>query len=312
MAQAFLNPPGGVASLAEVVRHQGPVLALATKLRQCTSPAKINACWPTRNHTNSDSQIVVHQYPNAWLASAKEVLLDPRWVQNPNSGRILAWSNRAVASITNAIRKARFGDLAAEGWQVGEIVSNGDAIQQPGKSLAPPIAPSTCEWRVAAAEPYQLTLHLADCQWHTPKTKAPREFSIGCDLTVQQLKLEPLVAGDWSRQIEVYAPISGDPAWADQINALRLNIVKIEAGPARTKAWVKWHELRSYCCDLRSAAVLTVHRAQGSTFAGVWLWSDLAWCTSSDAVPLHYTALTRASRAVHVIRRENDQSNHPQ
>lgn len=304
MAQAFLNPPGGVARLTEVVRHQGPVLELATAIRQCTSAAEVNALWPSNDLGDANSYIVVHACPTGWLTTATAAITDPRWDDNPDTARIVAWSNRAVDVISLAVRKAQFKARASEGWQVGEIVGNGNAIQQPGRSMAPPMAPSTCEWRVVAAKPYNLKLSLADFKWYTPKTKAPREFSIGCDLTVQQLKLEAAAAGALSRRIEVYAPIPGDTSWADQINALRLNIVKIEAGPTRTKAWAKWHELRSYCCDLRSAAVLTVHRAQGSTFAGVWVFNDLAFCNTSDAVPLHYTALTRASRAVHVIRRE--------
>ena len=46
MAKAFLNPPGGVARLTKVVRHQGPVLELATALRQCTSGSEVKTLWP--------------------------------------------------------------------------------------------------------------------------------------------------------------------------------------------------------------------------------------------------------------------------
>ncbi|WP_411869552.1 hypothetical protein [Vulcanococcus limneticus] len=45
--------------------------------------------------------------------------------------------------ITQEIRTAKLGQkLASEGWQRGEIVANGDAIQAPGKSMSPPMAPS--------------------------------------------------------------------------------------------------------------------------------------------------------------------------
>ena len=302
MAKAFSNPPGGVAALTEVVRHQGPVLALATQLRQCATKADVDTCWPTQGLRDNDSQLIVHDWPSHWLKSARAVLLDPRWEAQPDAARILCWSNRECARLTQEIRTAKLGALANEGWQVGEIVSNGDAIQQPGKSMSAPLAPSTCEWRVADAEPHQLKLNLGTGKWHTPKRKEVREFEIGCDLTVQRLVLDPLVSGRLHR-IEVCVPIPGDPAWAECIQELRQAITKIEAGKSRTKAWAQWHSLRSHCCDLRSAAVLTVHRAQGSTFKCVWINGDLGYCNTSDVVPLHYTAATRASQQLHLLRR---------
>jgi exodeoxyribonuclease V len=304
MAKAFTDPVGGVAALTEVVRHQGPVLAFATQLRQCKTRDEINSCWPTQDQRDDDSRIVVHAWPNAWFASAKAVLLDPRWEQQPDAARILCWSNRAVDRITQELRTARYGDLAAEGWQVNEVVQNGDAIQQPGKSMAGPLAPSTCEWRVVAAELHQLRLHLGTGKWHTPKRQEVREFDIGCDLQVQRLTLDPLVPGGRLQRIEACAPIPGDPAWGERISELRQQIAKIEAGKPRTKAWAQWHELKSYICDLRSAAVLTVHRSQGSTFKCVWINGDLGHCNTADLVPLHYTAATRASQQLHVLRRE--------
>jgi len=306
MAKAFTDPPGGVAALTEVVRHQGPVLALATQLRQCATKADVDTCWPTQGLRDDDSRVIVHDWPSPWLESAKAVLLDPRWEAQPDAARILCWSNRAVDRITQEIRTAKLGALANEGWQVGEIVSNGDAIQQPGKSMSAPLAPSTCEWRVVDAVPHQLKLKLGTGKWHTPKRKEVREFEIGCDLTVQRLVLDPLVSGRLQR-IEVCVPIPGDPAWAECIQELRQAITKIEAGKPRTKAWAQWHSLRSHCCDLRSAAVLTVHRAQGSTFKCVWINGDLGYCNTSDVVPLHYTAATRASQQLHLLRREAGQ-----
>ncbi|QNG26099.1 AAA family ATPase [Synechococcus sp. HK01-R] len=304
MAQAFLNPPGGIAALTEVVRHQGPVLQLATTIRRYATREQINGAWPSRDLTHSESQVITYDWANPWLASAKRILCDPRWEQQPDAGRILCWSNRQVDKLTLAIREAKLGkQLAAKGWQVGEVVANGDAVQQPGKSLAAPLAPSTCEWRVVEAKQHRLVQHIGDAVWRTPKRQDSRHFSISCDLTVQKLKLEPLAPGDQLKTIEVFAPIPGSTAWGERIQELRQAITKIEAGPARTKAWKQWHELRSWCCDLRSAAVLTVHRSQGSTFKHIWIASDLAFCNTADLIPLHYTALTRASKAVHLIKR---------
>ena len=165
MAECFLNPPGGVAMLTQIVRHQGPVLELATAIRQCTSKAEVDAIWPTADKRDADSKVLVYDWPNHWFHAAKQVLLDPRWEAEPNSARIVCWTNRECARLTQELRTAKLGALAAEGWRPGEILQNGDAIQQPGKSMAAPLAPSTCEWRIVDAEPYRLKLDLGEAKW---------------------------------------------------------------------------------------------------------------------------------------------------
>jgi len=240
MAQAFLNPPGGVARLTEVVRHQGPVLELASAIRQCKTRDEINACWPSEGKIDAHSRIVVHDHAGTWMQSAKQVLLDPRWEKQPDS-RIICYTNRECARLTQELRATKFGATAAEGWKRGECLQNGDSISQPGRSLAPPLAPSSSEWRVVDAEPYQLKLNLGTGKWFTPKTRAVREFEISCDLTVQKLVIDPLLPGGRQQRITVFAPVPGDPTWANRIAELRQQIAKIEAGKARTKAWSQWH-----------------------------------------------------------------------
>ena len=304
MAQLFLAPEVGPVVLTEVVRHQGPVLELATEIRQCTTRKEVDACWPSNDQADANSTIFTYDWPNPWLAAAKRVLCDPRWEQQPDTGRIVCWSNKAVDRITQQIRQAKLGEkLAAEGWQVGEIVANGDAIQDPGKPKARPLAPSSCEWRITSTHEWSLDKTIDTAEWFTPKRKERREFVIGCSLMVQRLQLTPLDASSGRSPIVVFTPRPGSTEWAEQLTALRGQITKMGPGKARNEAWAAWHELRSHLCDLRSAAVLTVHRAQGSTFKHVWVAGDLAFCNTDDAIALHYVALTRASKAVHLVRR---------
>lgn len=305
MAQEFLNPAGGAAVLTEVVRHQGPVLALATAIRGCSDLEAINAVWPTETHSDEESTVWVCDYQSQWLDSACKVLADPRWPGDPDAGRIVCWTNRVAASLTAAVRNATYGAAAAEGWQVGEIVANGDAVQQPGQSLAKPLAPSSCEWRIEGVEVIQFEQVVATLPWRTPKARLPRELEISASLELQRLRLVPIAAGPLQGPIEVLCPRSGDRAWAERIAELKKGILAIPADQASTRkaGWKAWHGLRSYVADLRSAAVLTTHRAQGSTFRQVWIANDLSWSEGSDSVALHYTAITRTSKAVHLLRR---------
>ena len=304
MSAAFLAPPGAVARLSEIVRHQGPVLELATQIRQTTTIQEIHKVWPNRNLIDDQSRVIVYRWPNHWMAAAQRTLCDPRWEASPNSARIICWSNRACRIASDSIRSARYGTDATL-WQVGEIVGNGDAIQRPGESLSPPLAPSSYEWRIIGAEQIQLAENFGTFVWFTPKRKDRREFQIACDLPAQRLTLEPLDPDGSVSTIQVNVPLPGDDTWRMDLSELKKEIAKVDPA-TRNKAWSAWHNLGSLCADIRSAGVLTVHRAQGSTFGHVWVSNDLAFCASADAVPLHYTALTRASKAVHIVERRPD------
>lgn len=160
MSPWFLKPPGGAAVLTEVVRHQGPVLELATAIRQCTDRSDIEAAWPDASTGDRNSQVHSYDFPSQWLAAACRLICAPDWENEPDSARTVCWTNREIAALTARVRGKKYGAAAAEGWQEGEIVGNGDAIQNPaGKAGSAPLAPSTCEWRVLAVETKQLTLH---------------------------------------------------------------------------------------------------------------------------------------------------------
>ena len=302
MAQLFLAPEVGPVVLTEVVRHQGPVLELANQIRDCTDLIAINEIWPDATTSTADSDVVVYPHQWAWMHVARTWLSDPRWESKPNAVRVICWSNRACLQVSDQIRTAIHG-ADADCWQKGEIVSNGDPIQDPGKPKTKPLAPSSCEWRITSAHPWSLDKTIATAEWHTPKRKERREFLIGCSLMVQRLQLTPLDADSTRQPIVVFVPPPGSTEWSALLTELRGQISKVAAGKARNQAWTAWHELKSWCCDIRSAAVLTVHRAQGSTFGHVFVHPDLSRCSSEDCTPLHYTALTRASKAVHLVRR---------
>ena len=302
MSQLFLAPEVGPVVLTQVVRHQGPVLQLANQIRVCTDLAAINAVWPGESISTDQSSVVV--YPNQWewLRTAKAWLSDSRWEQKPNTVRVVCWSNRACNQVSEQIRTAIHG-ANANRWQKGEIVANADSIQDPGKPKARPLAPSSCEWRITSTHEWSLVKAITTAEWFTPKRKERREFEIGCSLMVQRLQLTPLDSSSGREPIVVFAPPPGSTEWAELLTELRGQISKVAAGKARNLAWSAWHELKSYAADIRSAGVLTTHRAQGSSFRHVFVHAEMARCDTEDSTALHYVAVTRASEAVHVVRR---------
>jgi exodeoxyribonuclease-5 len=66
--------------------------------------------------------------------------------------------------------------------------------------------------------------------------------------------------------------------------------------------WRRYFLVRDAFASLGPAAVLTVHRSQGSTFGEVFVAGDVFW--PSDAVlrrQLVYVAVSRASQAVWLV-----------
>jgi exodeoxyribonuclease-5 len=73
--------------------------------------------------------------------------------------------------------------------------------------------------------------------------------------------------------------------------------------------WRRYFLLRDSFAWLGPAAVLTVHRSQGSTFAEVFVDGDVFW--PKDPVlrrQLVYVAVSRASRAVNLVARPGGDS----
>jgi exodeoxyribonuclease-5 len=306
MAKEFLDPPGGAAVLTEVVRHQGPVLQLATAIRETSSVDEITALWPTISASDPDSFVALYSSEAAWLEPFVAAVADPRWRTAPDRARAICWTNRSVADLTHVVRTRVLGPAAALHWLEGEVVSNGDAVNVPGDSLARPLAPSSCEWIVEEADEHEFELNLGTIHWSTPARGDARQFDVSSvGIPMQRLALRPLFAGPRQEPITVMVPRPGDRSWPERLSEIARQIRHIppDQKQARRDGWGMWHELRSYTADLRSAAVLTVHRSQGSTFQQVWLHHDLRRSSGQTGIALHYTALTRAAKGAHLLRR---------
>jgi exodeoxyribonuclease-5 len=66
--------------------------------------------------------------------------------------------------------------------------------------------------------------------------------------------------------------------------------------------WRRFFLIRDAFASLGPAAVLTVHRAQGSTFAEVFVDADVFWPSDEKLrQQLTYVAVSRASHAVTVM-----------
>ncbi|MFM7434617.1 MAG: AAA family ATPase, partial [Vulcanococcus sp.] len=117
------------ANLTEVVRHQGPVLQLATGLRNgqlpCRQPPPLA---PVR--TPQGQVVVAAREP--WLAAAQAALRRAAELDNPDHARILCYTNRALEQLVPLARRAIHGDMADQLPVLpGEVLITRSAVMAP-------------------------------------------------------------------------------------------------------------------------------------------------------------------------------------
>jgi exodeoxyribonuclease-5 len=285
------------ASLQEVVRHQGPVLQLATGLRNGQLPCRQPPALPLQR----DGQGQVAVVPRGdWLAAAQAALRRGAELDNPDHARILCYTNRALEQLVPLARRAIHGDMADQLPVLpGEVLITRAAV----------MAPACRAGEEAAEEPDMLLgsnreLVVRDV---TPERCDLADFGVGSGDGLTAPVIETLCAeveaGETRLSLRLLPP-AGSSARADLDAVLRqLRQQAREAGKQNGRAlWRRFFLVRDAFASLGPAAVLTVHRSQGSTFGEVFIAGDVFW--PSDAVlrrQLVYVAVSRASQAVWLV-----------
>ena len=285
------------ASLSEVVRHQGPVLQLATGLRSGQLPCRQPPALPPVR--DSHGQVAV--LPRAdWLAAAQAALRRGAELDNPDHARILCYTNRALEQLVPIARRAIHGEMADQLPVLpGEVLISRTAV----------MAPACRAGEEAAEEPDMLLgsnreLVVRDV---TPDRCDLADFGIGSGdgLTapvIDTLSAE-VEAGEARLTLRLLPP-AGSQARSELDGLMRqLRQQARDAGKQAGRAlWRRYFLVRDAFASLGPAAVLTVHRSQGSTFGEVFVAGDVFW--PSDAVlrrQLVYVAVSRASQAVWLV-----------
>ena len=281
------------ASLTHVVRHQGPVLRLATGLRQGTLPCRRPPLLPPCRTAKGLVALVDRQ---EWLLAAQRSLRRCTETDNPDLARILCYTNRTLETLVPIARRALHGDLS-------------DTMPVlPGEVLitrSPVMAPACVEDAVAPEDP---EMCLGSNREVVVRDVSPGSFALGeWGLEGPELQggmMETLMVsvdtGDSLLSLRLLPPIGSPSRLAlDQaLQRLRTAARCADSAEAR-KLWRRFFLLRDAFASLGPAAVLTVHRSQGSTFGEVFVAQDVFW--PKDELlrrQLVYVAVSRASHAV--------------
>ena len=282
------------AHLEEVVRHQGPVLRLATGLRHGSLPCRRPPLLPTiRDH---QGQVALLE-SGPWLEAAQEALRRSVLTDNPDLARILCYTNRTLERLVPIARRALHGEMADQMPVLpGEVLISRQAV----------MAPACREGEEAGEEPDMVLgsnreLIVRDV---TPERCDLADFGLSAGLDGPAPVIETLTAqvesGESQLALRLLPPIGSPDRQRLEAVLLHLRNGARAAGKQEGRAlWRRYFLVRDAFASLGPAAVLTVHRSQGSTFGEVFVAADVFW--PKDEVlrrQLVYVAVSRASQSV--------------
>ncbi len=283
-----------VVLLHEVVRHQGPVLKLASCLRDGSLPCSLPPC----NFIVEEKLGVVGCIrKKLWLAKAQKALKTAADEENPNNVRILCYTNRTLEGLVPHARRAIHGEMADQLPVLpGEVLISRNAVmsaasvgESEDKEEPDMLLGSNRELIVRDVSPENCDLAdlgLVGIDGLNIPTIDTLKISASSGEMEFCLRMLPLV-GTKSRKI------------LDE-TLRRLSIFAKESGKKDGRSlWRQFFLIRDSFASLGPASVLTIHRSQGSTFGEVFIAPDIFW--PDDPVfrkQLSYVAVSRAKKAV--------------
>ena len=285
------------AELQEVVRHQGPVLRLASGLRGGQLPCRRPP--PLAPIRTAEGQVACLERQE-WLDAAQAALRRSVELDNPDHARILCYTNRTLEQLVPMARRALHGEMADQLPVLpGEVLISRTAVMAPacregeeGGEEPDMVLGSNREVVVRDVTPERC--NLADFGL-TPTDLADPGAAPVIDTLSAAVE-----AGESRLSLRLLPPIGSPGRTALEAVLARLRQQARGAGKPEARAlWRRFFLVRDAFASLGPAAVLTVHRSQGSTFGEVFIDADVFW-PKDDVLrqQLVYVAVSRASQAV--------------
>ena len=278
------------ATLTKVHRHAGAVLDLATAIRTG------DAIRPKISETvhYSGSSVITHDTLQSWQRTFFEIIKDAG-EGDPDAARILAYRNRVVSYDNAAIRYALLGPDALPFVAGERLVANGGVFTpEAAEGRGNPVFASCRELTIERVERGMVRININRAE--NGEWERDSKSRNGMDVDCYQLHVR---ADRWAPTDAITTRLLAavDPSRVER---------EIEALRAEAKITRRWHSfwilLRSFP-KLNRHWAMTVHKSQGSQFRQVFIEAqDLDSAQSDDRRRLWYTAVTRATEAVHVLR----------
>ncbi|WP_269622768.1 ATP-dependent DNA helicase [Prochlorococcus marinus] len=280
--------------LNEVVRHQGSVLKLANLIKEKDFPCSAPPCFSLGK---PNSGVIGSLDQTTWLEQAKLALKESTAKNDPDSVRILCYTNRYLERLTPHARRALHGKLADEMPVLpGEVLISRRAVM----SLASLKSNEKLEEPgiLLGSNTEMIVEDVNNEKFYLPDNE------LGGDLGFDIPEINSLVAkvrvSNNIFLIRLMPEIgSNSRVVLDKLMNQLSNLAKKLSKKESRHIWKNFFYLRDSFAFVGPASVLTVHRSQGSTFEEVYIASDVFWARE-DSLRKHllYVAVSRASKAV--------------
>ena len=283
------------ATLTQVVRHQGPVLQLAAGMREGRLPCQAPPLLPPIR----DPQGQVRCLPQKdWLDQARRSLRESALQDNPDAARILCYTNRSLDRLVPHARRAIHGEMADQMHVLpGEVLISRTAV----------MAPASRDGDEAGEEPDMVLGSNREVVVRDVKPEAIDLLDFGLSPAdgpvpvIETLSAE-VSSGELELTLRLQPPVGSD-ARKDLDGVMnRLRQQARDAGKKNGRGiWRQYFLIRDAFASLGPAAVLTVHRSQGSSFGDVFVAPDVFRADLSIRRQLCYVAVSRARTGVWLI-----------
>lgn len=305
MAPEFIDAPIKV-RLDQVLRHDGPILDFATKIRR--EWARIHS-FPISSAKTERSEIAVVRDPARQFIDhfaqlyqqSDDGLVDESefYAQAP---RALCYMNSTVRNLTGRLRNRIYGEKAESQWGKGEIVMFPSYSYALHKAIQ-----SSTDAVIVRSTISEVTERSETIHWQTPGRSLDRECELYFSARLQQLAVllvNPDGSVDKSTEYIVHCPLLDDDQPRKDYAEIKKNLKAVRVGgrplPDRHQAWCWLKSIKdNYLVHVTSAFVMTVHKSQGSTFPHVYVGRDLLYPEDKETRnPLLYVAATRAAQSI--------------
>ncbi|MEB3266420.1 MAG: AAA family ATPase [Cyanobacteriota bacterium] len=281
------------AALTQVVRHQGPVLRLASGIRSGDLPCHRPPPLPP---VCTAAGRVAALPRSAWLEAAQEALRRSAETDNPDLARILCYTNRSLEQLVPIARRALHGTMADQLPVLpGEVLITRAAV----------MAPACREGAEAAEEPDMVLGSNREVVVRdvTPERCDLAGFGVGGEPPLIDTLSASVDTGEALLTLRLLPPIGSMARQQLEQVLQRLRTQAREAGRQDGRPlWRQFFVLRDAFASLGPAAVLSVHRSQGSSFGEVFVDADVFWPRELELRrQLVYVAVSRARHGVTLV-----------
>ena len=233
-----------------------------------------------------------------WLQEARRALREASVQDNPDAARILCYTNRTLDRLVPHARRAIHGEMADQMPVLpGEVLISRTAV----------MAPASRDGEETGEEPDMV---LGSNREVTVRDVKPES----CDLVdfglsaadgpvpVIETLSASVSAGELELTLRLQPPVGSEARQLLDAVMQRLRQQARDAGKKDGRSiWRRFFLIRDAFASLGPAAVLTVHRSQGSSFGDVFVAPDVFRADPSIRQQLCYVAVSRARTGVWLI-----------